>query len=99
MALDNRRLADLAAHDAFIQRHNGPREQDVKAMLAELDMASLDTLIERTVPADIRLGDELDLDPPKGEAEALGYLSAWRPRTAPSRATWARATTAPICPR
>ncbi|MGM0913644.1 MAG: aminomethyl-transferring glycine dehydrogenase [Pseudomonadota bacterium] len=74
MALDNRRLADLAAHDAFIQRHNGPREQDVKAMLAELDMASLDTLIERTVPADIRLGDELDLDPPKGEAEALGYL-------------------------
>ncbi len=74
MALDNRRLADLAAHDAFIQRHNGPREQDVKAMLAELGMASLDTLIERTVPADIRLGDELDLDPPKGEAEALDYL-------------------------
>ncbi|MEQ5802198.1 aminomethyl-transferring glycine dehydrogenase [Halomonas sp. H10-9-1] len=74
MALDNRRLADLAAHDAFIQRHNGPREQEVASMLAELDMASLDTLIERTVPADIRLGRELDLDPPKSEAEALDYL-------------------------
>nr|WP_298248592.1 aminomethyl-transferring glycine dehydrogenase [uncultured Halomonas sp.] len=74
MALDNRRLADLAAHDAFIQRHNGPREQEVNAMLAELDMASLDTLIERTVPSDIRLGRELDLDPPKSEAEALNYL-------------------------
>ncbi|MDT0510428.1 MULTISPECIES: aminomethyl-transferring glycine dehydrogenase [unclassified Halomonas] len=74
MALDNRRLADLAAHDAFIQRHNGPREQDVKAMLAELDMQSLDTLIERTVPSDIRLGRELDLEPPRSEAEALDYL-------------------------
>ena len=74
MALDNRRLADLAAHDAFIQRHNGPREQEVKAMLAELDMPSLDTLIERTVPADIRLDRELDLDPPRSEAEALSYL-------------------------
>ncbi|NWN82346.1 MAG: aminomethyl-transferring glycine dehydrogenase [Halomonas sp.] len=74
MALDNRRLADLAAHDAFIQRHNGPREQEIDAMLAELDMASLDTLIERTVPGDIRLNGELDLDPPKSEAEALNYL-------------------------
>ncbi|WP_027961150.1 aminomethyl-transferring glycine dehydrogenase [Halomonas halodenitrificans] len=74
MALDNRRLADLAAHDAFIQRHNGPREQEIDAMLAELDMASLDTLIERTVPGDIRLDGELDLDPPKSEAEALNYL-------------------------
>jgi glycine dehydrogenase len=74
MALDNRRLADLAAHDAFIQRHNGPGDGDVAAMLASLDMDSLDTLIERTVPADIRLDRELDLDPPRTEAEALDYL-------------------------
>ncbi len=74
MALDTRRLADLAAHDAFIQRHNGPREEDVTAMLASLDAESLEALIERTVPADIRLGRELDLDPPRGEAEALDYL-------------------------
>ncbi len=74
MALDNRRLADLAAHDAFIQRHNGPGDDDVAAMLASLDMDSLDTLIERTIPADIRLGRELHLDPPRTEAEALDYL-------------------------
>ncbi|MFW6345762.1 MAG: glycine dehydrogenase, partial [Halomonas sp.] len=74
MALDNRRLADLAAHDAFIQRHNGPRQEDVSAMLAALDVPSLDTLLERTIPTDIRLGRELDLDPPKSEAEALDYL-------------------------
>ncbi|SFU29612.1 aminomethyl-transferring glycine dehydrogenase [Halomonas korlensis] len=74
MALDNRRLAELAAHDAFIQRHNGPGADDVAAMLASLDMDSMDTLIDRTVPADIRLGRELDLDPPRTEAEALDYL-------------------------
>ncbi|HSP58381.1 MAG TPA: aminomethyl-transferring glycine dehydrogenase [Halomonas sp.] len=74
MALDNRRLAELAAHDAFIHRHNGPGDDDVAAMLASLDMDSLETLIERTVPADIRLGRELDLDPPRTEAEALDYL-------------------------
>ncbi|MDN3520941.1 aminomethyl-transferring glycine dehydrogenase [Halomonas ramblicola] len=74
MALDTRRLADLAAHDAFIQRHNGPREEDVSAMLASLDAESLEALIERTVPADIRLGRGLDLDPPRSEAEALDYL-------------------------
>ena len=74
MASDNRRLAELADHDAFIRRHNGPDTDDVAAMLASLEMESLDALIERTVPADIRLGRELDLDPPRSEAEALDYL-------------------------
>ena len=74
MAFDNRRLAELADHDAFIRRHNGPGTDDVAAMLASLEMESLDALIERTVPADIRLGRELDLDPPRSEAEALDYL-------------------------
>ncbi|APE32316.1 glycine dehydrogenase (aminomethyl-transferring) [Halomonas aestuarii] len=74
MAFDNRRLADLAAHDAFLQRHNGPTASDVAGMLAALDMESLPSLMEATVPAGIRLGRELDLDPPKGEAEALDYL-------------------------
>jgi glycine dehydrogenase len=74
MVYDNRRLAELADHDAFIRRHNGPGAEDVAAMLAALDMDSLDTLVKRTVPADIRLGRELDLDPPRTEAEALDYL-------------------------
>jgi glycine dehydrogenase len=74
MPIDTRRLADLAAHDDFLQRHNGPSRDDVAAMLAALDMESLDALLARTVPADIRLGRELALDPPKSEAEALDYL-------------------------
>src|SRR5690554_5756866 len=74
MVNDNRRLAELADHDAFIRRHNGPGAEDVAAMLAALDMESLETLVERTVPADIRLNRELELDPPRSEAEALDYL-------------------------
>ena len=74
MPIESRRLADLAAHDDFLQRHNGPRQDDVAAMLATLDVESLPALIERTVPADIRLGRELELDPPRSEAEALDYL-------------------------
>ncbi|MDZ7852816.1 MAG: aminomethyl-transferring glycine dehydrogenase [Halomonas sp.] len=74
MAFDNRRLAELAAHDAFLQRHNGPAASDVDGMLATLGMESLPALLEATVPAGIRLERELDLDPPKSEAEALDYL-------------------------
>lgn len=74
MAFDTRRLAELADHDAFIRRHNGPRKDDSRTMLSALDMDSVETLIERTVPTNIRLGRELDLDPPKSEAEALDYL-------------------------
>ncbi|MGM0536173.1 MAG: aminomethyl-transferring glycine dehydrogenase [Pseudomonadota bacterium] len=75
MAFDNRRLADLAAHDAFLQRHNGPTGAEVDGMLTTLGLDSLSSLLEATVPADIRLGRELDLDPPRSEAEALDYLS------------------------
>ncbi|WP_275289337.1 aminomethyl-transferring glycine dehydrogenase [Halomonas elongata] len=74
MAFDNRRLADLANHDAFLQRHNGPDAEDVAAMLETLDIDGMASLIDRTVPAGIRLGRELDLDPPRSEAEALDYL-------------------------
>ena len=74
MVFDNRRLAELAAHDDFLQRHNGPNADDVAAMLAALDLESLEALIERTVPAGIRLDRPLALDPPRSEAEALDYL-------------------------
>ncbi|EPC03720.1 glycine dehydrogenase [Litchfieldella anticariensis FP35 = DSM 16096] len=74
MALDNRRLAELAGHDAFLQRHNGPDADDVVQMLKMLHIDSISTLIEKTVPADIRLGRELNLDAPRAEAEALDYL-------------------------
>ncbi|WP_163648744.1 aminomethyl-transferring glycine dehydrogenase [Modicisalibacter sp. 'Wilcox'] len=74
MSTDNRRLAELAGHDAFVHRHNGPGTADVEAMLATLGVESMPALIDKTIPAGIRLGRELDLDPPRGEAESLTYL-------------------------
>ncbi|MHB0775575.1 aminomethyl-transferring glycine dehydrogenase [Halomonas sp. WWR20] len=74
MAQDNRSLAELANHDAFIHRHNGPRARDTEQMLATLGLDSLDSLIDKTIPKGIRLGRELDLEGPRGEAEALEYL-------------------------
>ncbi|SHE90087.1 glycine dehydrogenase [Modicisalibacter ilicicola DSM 19980] len=74
MAVEKRRLADLASHDAFVHRHNGPDQDDVLRMLETLDVDSVEALIGKTLPAGIRLDRELDLDHPKGEAEALDYL-------------------------
>jgi len=70
-----RKLAELANHDAFIKRHNGPDATDSKRMLAALGVSSMEDLIQQTVPDDIRLGRELNLDEPRSEAEALDYLA------------------------
>ncbi len=75
MPFETRRLAELADHDAFIKRHNGPDAADVETMLKVLNLKGMEDLIEQTVPSDIRLGRELDLDEPRSEAEALEYLS------------------------
>lgn len=75
MPIETRRLAELADHDAFIKRHNGPSQDDVTTMLKALNMQHMEDLIEQTVPSDIRLGRELALDEPRSEAEALAYLA------------------------
>ncbi|MCS2610666.1 aminomethyl-transferring glycine dehydrogenase [Halomonas dongshanensis] len=74
MSFETTRLAELADHDAFIKRHNGPSSDDMARMLDVLDTPSIEALIDKTVPSDIRLGRELDLDAPRSEAEALEYL-------------------------
>jgi glycine dehydrogenase len=53
--------------DRFVNRHIGPREKDVEEMLAALGLASLDELIDRTVPRDIRMKRPLEL--PEGRSE------------------------------
>jgi len=46
-------LYTLEQHDDFIDRHIGPNEHDVTAMLKTVNAKSLDDLIESTVPASI----------------------------------------------
>lgn len=53
--------------DKFVNRHNGPRENDVKIMLKKIGASSVDELIDQTIPAAIRLKKPLNL--PAGISE------------------------------
>src|SRR5918996_1626252 len=66
----------LLAPDAFVSRHIGPADEDVKEMLATLGFGSLDELVDATVPAAIRLRRPLDLPPAQSEYEALAGMRA-----------------------
>ncbi len=67
-------LAELEAHDDFVRRHIGPDGGEIEAMLGAVGAASLDALIEETVPAAIRLECPLDLPQPRSERDALSRL-------------------------
>jgi glycine dehydrogenase len=60
----------------FAQRHIGVNQQQIKQMLQILGVDSLDTLIEQTVPAAIRLNKPLQLPVAQSEAAALARLKA-----------------------
>lgn len=57
----------MITSDKFVDRHNGPRKNDVKAMLDKIGVVSVDELIDRTIPAAIRLKQPLRL--PSGMSE------------------------------
>jgi glycine dehydrogenase len=58
----------------FATRHIGPGEAEIAAMLATLGLASLDELVEKTVPGAIRLARGLELPAPLSEEQALAEL-------------------------
>ncbi|MCC5852740.1 MAG: glycine dehydrogenase (aminomethyl-transferring), partial [Alkalimonas sp.] len=69
-------LSQLANHQEFIQRHIGPDANETEAMLAELNVSSVEELIAQTIPADIRLPQPLAIGDSRSEAEALAYLKS-----------------------
>ncbi|HTM92585.1 MAG TPA: hypothetical protein VL095_09210, partial [Flavisolibacter sp.] len=58
----------------FQRRHNGPNESQTKEMLKTIGVNSLDELIDRTVPAGIRMSHDLNLPPAMSEAEYLSHI-------------------------
>ncbi|PBQ31938.1 glycine dehydrogenase (aminomethyl-transferring) [Sphingobacteriaceae bacterium] len=62
--------------DKFVSRHNGPREQEVKAMLKKIGVASVDELISQTVPPTIRLKQPLRIAPAMSEYQYSKHLKA-----------------------
>ena len=69
-------LSALEQHDEFIGRHIGPCATEMSQMLADIGAASLDQLIDQTVPAAIRLPADLPLPAPRREHQALADLKA-----------------------
>ncbi|MCS6771642.1 MAG: aminomethyl-transferring glycine dehydrogenase [Kiritimatiellae bacterium] len=59
----------------FVRRHIGPQPADLSDMLATIGVASVDQLLDETIPAAIRRTRPLDL--PEGESEAA-YLARLR---------------------
>ncbi|MES2678361.1 MAG: aminomethyl-transferring glycine dehydrogenase [Bacteroidota bacterium] len=62
--------------DKFASRHNGPREQEVKAMLKKIGVSSVDELINQTVPPHIRLKQPLRVAPAMSEYQYAKHLKA-----------------------
>ena len=62
------------SHFDFTSRHIGPDEQDLQPMLKEIGVASVDQLIDETVPASIRLKKPLQLPEAQSEHEVLKAL-------------------------
>ncbi|MFY8188128.1 MAG: aminomethyl-transferring glycine dehydrogenase [Flavobacterium sp.] len=62
--------------DAFALRHLGPRESDLSQMFATIGVENMEQLIFETIPSDIRLKKELELDAPMTEFEYLNHIQA-----------------------
>lgn len=60
--------------DKFVNRHNGPSSADIKEMLDAIGVSSLDELIDKTVPADIRLAKSLKISQGLSEYNYQKYL-------------------------
>ncbi|MGK7933148.1 MAG: aminomethyl-transferring glycine dehydrogenase, partial [Microcystaceae cyanobacterium] len=66
----------LSPMDSFTARHIGPNETEIQQMLDILGVATLDDLIDKTVPNTIRLEKTLNLPHPQSEYAALSQLKS-----------------------
>ena len=64
----------FTATDQFKHRHMGSQGTDKQKMLDKVGFDSLESLIDSTVPPQIRLPKKLVLDAPLSESEALSKL-------------------------
>ena len=61
--------------NAFALRHIGPRENDIKEMLQTVGAESIEQLIYETIPSNIRLEKDLDLDEAMTEYEYSTHIN------------------------
>ena len=61
--------------NSFSNRHIGPSESEKSEMLKSIGASSIASLIEKTIPANIRLNTELDIADAMSEAEYLKHIT------------------------
>ena len=61
--------------DSFALRHIGPRRSDLPEMLKTVGVDSMEQLISETIPDEIRLNNELELDTALSENEYLEHIT------------------------
>ncbi|NCC09009.1 MAG: glycine dehydrogenase (aminomethyl-transferring) [Bacteroidia bacterium] len=61
--------------DLLTCRHNGINEKDTEVMLRKIGVGSLDELIDKTIPTNIRLKEPLDLPKPMTEYEYAKHVA------------------------
>ena len=64
----------LNQQQEFQQRHIGPNPQDTANMLSAIGESTLDALVDKTVPANIRMAEALDIPPAMSEFEYLQHI-------------------------
>ena len=64
----------FAPTDSFVSRHIGASSTEIQQMLTAIGCDSLDEMIEKTVPASIRIKQSLQLGEARGEYELLQEL-------------------------
>jgi len=60
--------------DSFVLRHIGPSEKEVNEMVKTIGVSSVDELIDKTVPSDIRLANNLNLPKALSEFEYMTLI-------------------------
>jgi glycine dehydrogenase len=58
----------------FVNRHNGPSENDVAHMLDRMGLKSVNQLINQTIPEDIRLKEGFNFEEGLSEYEYLNHM-------------------------
>ena len=61
--------------NSFSNRHIGPSESEKSEMLKSIGVSSIASLIDKTIPANIRLNSELDIAEAMSEAEYLQHIT------------------------
>ena len=77
--------SELDSAREFIARHIGASEVEQQDMLQAIGVDSFDALLDRTVPASIRMTESMELEEPVGEAATLAKLRDHAARTKVSR--------------